>query len=300
MPVTNDMKIVPFAFLSDYLGDSALRGVAPQELGDRRSKSVGAIVKQFQWKPSFRARGEDAGPQRDSIGEFFNEANAFIECLAVWHGAPVVCLATVPHCIHRTAYRLLGESQHNGGYTLGRMAGSLHRFAGSGRTRMDAFGVAKKAFVKRKGDPDGKYEPVISRLAEAMARSGQFAMDDKILDVAIALERMYEVERGGGSLQLKTRAAWFLEQEAEARWEVFEDIGRLFDARSGIIHRRKTPVAATVKQEAFKKGFEHARRSLAVNRHSILTPNRRAKLTPLSDTAEVVPVVNRGDPRGFV
>ena len=38
----------------------------------------------------------------------------------------------------------------------------------------------------------------------------------------------------------------------------------------------------------------------AVNRHSILTPNRRAKLTPLSDTAEVVPVVNRGDPRGFV
>ena len=39
---------------------------------------------------------------------------------------------------------------------------------------------------------------------------------------------------------------------------------------------------------------------LAVNRHSILTPNRRAKLTPLSDTAEVVPVVNRGDPRGFV
>ena len=40
--------------------------------------------------------------------------------------------------------------------------------------------------------------------------------------------------------------------------------------------------------------------SWTVNRHSILTPNRRAKLTPLSGTAEVVPVVNRGDPRGFV
>ena len=37
-----------------------------------------------------------------------------------------------------------------------------------------------------------------------------------------------------------------------------------------------------------------------VKRLSILTPNRRAKLTPLSGTAEVVPVVNRGDPRGFV
>ncbi len=32
----------------------------------------------------------------------------------------------------------------------------------------------------------------------------------------------------------------------------------------------------------------------AVKRLSILTPDRRAKLTPLSGTAEVVPVVNRG------
>ena len=37
-----------------------------------------------------------------------------------------------------------------------------------------------------------------------------------------------------------------------------------------------------------------------VKRLSILTPDRRAKLTPLSGTAEVVPVANRGDPRGFV
>ena len=39
---------------------------------------------------------------------------------------------------------------------------------------------------------------------------------------------------------------------------------------------------------------------LTVNRLSIMTPYRRAKLTPLRGTAEVVPVVNRGDPRGFV
>ena len=212
-------------------------------------------MKPFRWKPSFRARGEDAGPHRDTIGEFFNEAYAFIECIAVWHGAPVVCLATVPHCIHRIAYRLLGEEQYNGGYTLGRMAGSLHRFARSGRTEMDALGAAKGAFVKRKGDPDGEYEPVISRLAEAMARSGQFAMDDKILDVAIALERMYEVERSGGSQQLKTRAAWFLEQEAEARWDVFEDIGRLFDARSGDHSPPEDPRRIDCETGSFQEGI---------------------------------------------
>ena len=37
-----------------------------------------------------------------------------------------------------------------------------------------------------------------------------------------------------------------------------------------------------------------------VNRRPNLTPYRRAILTPLSGTAEVVPVVNRGDPCGFV
>ena len=42
------------------------------------------------------------------------------------------------------------------------------------------------------------------------------------------------------------------------------------------------------------------RRPYALDRYPILTPDRRAKLTPLSGTAEVVPVANRGDPRGFV
>ena len=48
------------------------------------------------------------------------------------------------------------------------------------------------------------------------------------------------------------------------------------------------------------EGWKHYADAWDVKRLSILTPDRRAKLTPLSGTAEVVPVVNRGDPRGFV
>ena len=51
---------------------------------------------------------------------------------------------------------------------------------------------------------------------------------------------------------------------------------------------------------AFKVIHHNINEALNVNRLSILTPDRRAKLTPLSGTAEVVPVANRGDPRGFV
>ena len=52
----------------------------------------------------------------------------------------------------------------------------------------------------------------------------------------------------------------------------------------------------TASQNKFPQAFDVEN----VNRLSILTPNRRAKLTPLSGTAEVVPVADRGDPRGFV
>ena len=51
---------------------------------------------------------------------------------------------------------------------------------------------------------------------------------------------------------------------------------------------------------ALDVGLETGEIPKAVKRLSILTPDRRAKLTPLSGTTEVVPVVNRGDPRGFV
>ena len=50
-----------------------------------------------------------------------------------------------------------------------------------------------------------------------------------------------------------------------------------------------------IRKQAGLEGVRiHDLRHSFVKRLSILTPDRRAKLTPLSGTAEVVPVVNRG------
>ncbi len=66
---------------------------------------------------------------------------------------------------------------------------------------------------------------------------------------------------------------------------------------AGDLVRRASPA------EALEEGVEAASGAASaglcrdgVNRLSILTPDRRAKLTPLSGTAEVVPVANRGGP----
>ena len=76
-------------------------------------------------------------------------------------------------------------------------------------------------------------------------------------------------------------------------------VGLHIAAWSGRLYDRQASDHVAVAHEA-STGAGRYNKRLLVNRHSILTPNRRAKLTPLSGTAEVVPVVNRGDPRGFV
>ena len=48
--------------------------------------------------------------------------------------------------------------------------------------------------------------PIVVRLAEAIARDGRFAEQERILDVAIALERMYELV--GGEIRDKCAVGW--------------------------------------------------------------------------------------------
>ncbi len=107
-----------------------------------------------------------------------------------------------------------------------------------------------------------EYEPVISRLSEALARTGDYEADDKILDVAIALEQMYELDQGEIGFKLKIRAACFLESETQARLCVFRKVGQLYDARSGIVHRRRKESSRASKGDAFEAGFDVARASV--------------------------------------
>ena len=255
--------IVPFERLDAFFDAGMLERMIPDAARYRGAGFFAAVVKPFRWKPGFN--DGDIGPIPDGarVGSFFEDAGALIELLALFHAAPVVRLASVGWRLHRTACRLLGivdVHRSCGGSPSSYAVGWPKSPVAAKREAIDA---AVRAFADVNGERFGNCAPVISRLAEALARSGQYAVDDKILDVAIALERMYELERRDGSFQLKVRAAYFLEEEPEARWQVFEDVGTLFDARSCIIHHRERPKSWEEKQEAFKKGFEQARRALA-------------------------------------
>ena len=275
--ITDEVAIVPFdqteAFVNkDILADIML----PDFIKYNEMRSVGAVLRPFRWKP-FLSSGNLLDQETDWARTFFDEAQTLIKLLAIFHGAPVVYMMEIPHCINRSVSYLLGQPYHHGGASWGPSAYSSSRFAESNDLCMEALGEAKRTFQKRKSMQYEKYAHVISRLAESLRRSGQYQAEDKILDVAIALEEMYELDDGEISFKLKARASCFLETHTEERLKVFKDVEDFYKVRSAIVHKKKKQPSIEEKRKAFDTGFKLARRSLVKLLHEE-TPNDWNKL----------------------
>ena len=262
--VSDDMAIVPFARIGAFVDKGIFDLIAPRIALHGNWQSIAAVVKPFRWKPEARPWTEEIELlDLDWGGSFREDAEVLIELLALAHGAPIVCLATIHYCIDRIACCLLGQQHFHGSWTLGRSARTFDASAGSCEASGSAMEEAWRMFGKRDDVSFSRYRPVIGRLAEALARNGRFAAEDRILDVAIALERIYEVDRGEIAFKLRMRAAYFLELDRNGRWQVFDEAGKLYRARSAIVHNARQSAASRRRQEAaFKMGADLARRSI--------------------------------------
>ena len=263
--IGDDMTIVPFEQVRVFVDESVLEDVAPTVIKYNDWRSVGAVVKPFRWKPEFRRTGYEENPELDRPGPFFREAQEFLDLLAVSHEMPVVCLVVVSRCLNRGACRLLGQPHSHGGVYWGRLAHLFDRLPRSPELLISKFAEAKNAFEERKSERYREVAPVIGRLAEALARSGQFATEDKVLDVAIALERMFKPEDRRISRQLQEKVAGFLVGNDEVQFRVKKVVEHFYDVRSAIIHGPRNDKKMRLlqeKKEAFDGGFDLARRSL--------------------------------------
>ena len=82
------------------------------------------------------------------------------------------------------------------------------------------------------------------------------------MDVAIALERMYELGGGEISHKMRTRSSWFLGRDAEDRVRVMESVAEFYRVRSEIVHKGKPRGSAERYRESFDRGFDLAARTL--------------------------------------
>ena len=264
--IANDMAIFPSEQVQAFVEKSLIKELASQGAGLHGWQSVGAVVRPFQWKPKFYREGNirSSGPNRSEVEQpeiFFQQAVVFLELLAVAHTTPVLRLAMLPQCIKHSAGQLLGGVSRSGSFSQGRSAQGFDGFEVCPELVPEALAIAREAFDNRDHKRFEEMAPIIGRLDEALARDGRYASEDKILDVAIALERMYQLDRGI-SRKMQTRVAWFLGGEDGSRLQEMETIKNFYNTRSGIVHNKRKQNSTACNQEIFNKGFSIAKRTL--------------------------------------
>ena len=260
--VAEDVALLPFEEVRAFVDEELVFELAPPGAGFHRFQSVGAAARTYRWRPAFHRAGYERGLDSHDPGPFFHRARTFLQLLGVAHAAPVLPLAELSHRIDRSAGRLLGKGKQSPGFYRSWPAKGFDGFDECPVLRPEALAEAKEAFENRAGERYRRMAPVVGRLAEALARNGPFAVADRILDVGIALERMYVLDEGKIGRKLRNRASGFLGTDAESRERIRESVREFYDARSDIVHNRLHKVSPERVQAAFGKGFDIARRSL--------------------------------------
>ena len=260
--IGDGMAILPFEQVRAFVDENLVQELAPPGAGVYKWRSVGAVVKPFRWRPMFCRTGYERALAVESPEPFFVQARTFLELLAVAHGVAVLPIAMLNHCIDLSAARLLSWEGNRSSFYPGRSAHGFDGFKECPELARAALGEAMEAFENRRGERYARMAPIVGRLAEALGRDGRFAVEDRILDVAIALERMYELEGGEISHKMRTRVAWFLGADVESRLREMKAVKEFYEARSAIVHNSKRKAVTQRQPEAFAKGFDIARRSL--------------------------------------
>ena len=182
--IADDMALLPFEQLQAFVEKSQIKELAPPGAGFHEWQSVGAVVRPFQWKPSFYREGnirrrEPDGSEGVHTDSFFRQAVVFLELLAVAHATPVLRLTMLRQCIKHAAGLLLGGVSRSGSYSQGRSAQGFDGFEVCPELAPEALAIAKEAFDNRDHKHFEEMAPIIARLDEALARDGRLQVKTK-------------------------------------------------------------------------------------------------------------------------
>ena len=257
----DELAILPFAEVRRFLERQQVEELAPSGSGFHGWRSVAAVVRPFRWRPLFRPRGSFNEPIR-ARKAFFPEARKLLDLLAVSYAEPVVPLGTKSNCIDRSAASLLGQQDHRPDMDQKWPAHSFDGFVDCPVLRPEALREVWELFANRESEHYRRMAIYVSRLAEALGRVGRFALRDKILDVAIALEGMYELPKQGKSRTLQERVSGYIGKDSEDRKRIKEGVRTFYEARSDVVHSGSGAASPFTNGAAFVTGFDLARRSL--------------------------------------
>ena len=260
--VADGMVLLPYGEVLRFVDEETVREFAPSGAGFHGWRAVGAAARPFRWRPEFRRRGSVNGPVGPPSPPFFPAAAAFLDLLAVSHATRLAPLVTLSNRIDGSAGRLLGRETQSPGFYQNGSAEGFNGFDECPAISPEALAEAQEAFGNRESTRYARMAPIVTRLSEALARDGRFAVADRILDIAMALERMYVLDENNIGRKLRNRTARLLGTDAASEQRIKDDVRELYDVRSDIIHNRLHKLTPERVHSAFVEGFDLARRSL--------------------------------------
>ena len=264
LSLSGEIEIVPGLEIVDY-ARAAQRGLvkdySPKSTEDgRENADIGALVlaRAMTWGPCLvpplSGRDEFPAPARDFRWAPGCDTGIFFDLLSLCTSRQVQALS-IMHC----APEFVDVNEGFG-------PGTGRSFSYSERLRGEALGAQEIERLREvlglwsEFNPEKRdvLELAASRVSSSVYRDrGRFRVQDRILDAAIALEIMYELNPPELTNKLASRAAHLLAQEIDDRIEIFDRVHAFYEARSRIAHggKGKKKKKAVDFEDAAESGF---------------------------------------------
>ena len=261
--IARGLSVISFEEARQYItSDFVVRSLVA-EGSDFRQKPIAAVVWEVKWGPVFFPVGfafENDWPERPET--FRDDALMLVDLLAVTHESAVISPGWTTKGVDRRVEHLVGRNPFSFRTFGGQNSiEALKSGAASPSVSMEGLAECTELFSRMSND-DPRLRSALSRLAASLSRSGPLAAFDSIVDVAIALEILYQAG-AEQTYRYGTRAAYFLEETTHGRKDVFDAVKKLYDTRSSIVHGRRRRDDDQSFQDAFQRGFDIARRTLS-------------------------------------
>ena len=239
-----------------------------------RSTATAVLVRPFSWNPGFPMQQESAenafeavhysfphGHTVESLGGMFRERSLLIDLLSVVVGSRLVfhtVFVELPDWIRQIEPSLV-QPDYGSSASLFDVwpkdrelnDGDAETFASMARGWI--------AYRRKRHSIDLAVRRVASSLSPPL---GKFGMEDRLIDVSVAMEAMYgPLKTGKIGRKLKSRASCLLAQ-GEDRADIEETVGHFYKTRSDIVHGDEPPPRDEL-ESTLDKTRELARRSLA-------------------------------------
>ena len=262
------------AYLAPYADARAEFGLPdePEPLSKTSYPDAAVLVRSLEYGPGVAPTDDDAAlddvqvsyrfpvDYRVDLESWFGDSKRLVDLLSIAKRVPLLCrtrYVRLARWIEEIDPSFAHGTEDSSGFVSDVWPRRGHELS---EGEVDAFLDLARGQHTYPDKPDAM-NLAIRRMAASFSRpGGRFGQEDRILDVAIALELLYGGKTGH---KLAQRAAALLGATAEEQKRTYDQARGFYDARSRIVHWKKPPPSPDVLDKELAAGRDLACRTLA-------------------------------------